>query len=91
MTSLSLTTLWQEKALNFEKKFGIPLTVTEQQVKKHRESQTTVLRERMVNRINPGIRDLYSNIVQQEGGAGPAVGSEEQRMSPKVFDSYGSY
>lgn len=83
-------------ALQFEKKFGIPLTVTEQQVKKHRENQMTELRDRMVGRMNPQVRGQYQNILEQERGgtvAPPPVpqGSEQQRMSPGVFDSYGSY
>jgi len=83
-------------ALQFEKKFGIPLTVTEQQVKKHRENQMTELRDRMVGRMNPQVRGQYQNILEQERGGTVAPppapqGSEQQRMSPGVFDSYGSY
>lgn len=83
-------------ALQFEKKFGIPLTVTEQQVAKHRENQMTELRDRMVGRMNPQVRGQYQNILEQERGGTvappPALqGSEQQRMSPGVFDSYGSY
>lgn len=79
-------------ARQFEKKFGIPLTVTEQQIERHLQTQRVPLRERMLDRMSPDIRPQYQPIIQAEGGTigGPIDRStaEKARMSPNVFENY---
>ena len=79
-------------AQQFEKKFGVPLTVTEQQVERFRKNRQDDLKSRMVGRMNPMVRQQYQPFIQGSQPQQPAPsGTEESRMSPQAFESYGSY
>jgi len=77
---------------NFERKFGMPLTVTQQQIDRAIQVREVPLRERMYERINPQIRNQYKPILERAGGTIPGEldrsTAEKSRATPSVFDNY---
>jgi hypothetical protein len=82
-------------ARDFERKFGIPLTVTEQQIDRHIQTKNVPLRERMYERLSPEIRGQYAPIIQGAGGTLPGdfnrSVAEKSRYSPSAFESYSPF
>ena len=82
-------------AQQFEKKFGLPLSVTQQQIDRAIQVREVPLRERMFERINPQVREQYQPILERSGGTLPGnLGRSVAEKSEEVetpFDQYGSY
>ena len=82
-------------AQQFEKKFGLPLSVTQQQIDRAIQVREVPLRERMFERINPQVREQYQPILERSGGTLPGnLGRSVAEKSDEVetpFDQYGSY
>jgi hypothetical protein len=59
---------------SFEKKFKVPLTVSEDQVKRFLRAQEVGRTERSLDRIDPALRPQYAAMVDQAGFARNVVG-----------------
>lgn len=79
----------QEVAAQFQKEFGFPLTVTKSQITSRMDSRTTARPERMLDRIDPTLRQQYMeasrsqmdrlNIAWQQFQQGTSVGQRGPR------------
>jgi len=82
----------QQLARTFERRFGVPLTVTRDQIRSFQKTREVPRSERILDRIDPALRDQYAEFLQRSEsqslpvdvtqGATAAKRRENQTPSP---------